>query len=55
MVYEQEDVAYDLDKRHGLMQKTFITSNPQIETDKLEIWQLVSSITNWYIFGRLNV
>ena len=38
MVYEQEDVAYVLAMKHGLMQKTFIPLNPQIETDKPKIW-----------------
>ena len=36
MVYEQEDVADAIAMRHGLMQKTLIPSNPQIEVDKLE-------------------
>ena len=49
MVYEQEDVAYVLAMRHGLMQKTSIHLNPRIETDKLEIWQLLSNITISYI------
>ena len=38
MVYEQEDVANALTMRNGLMQKTIIHMNPQIEIDKLEIW-----------------
>ena len=45
MLYEQEDVAHALSLRHGLMQKTIIPLNPQIEIGKPEIWQLVSSIT----------
>ena len=49
MVYEQ-GVADVLAIGHGLMQKTFIPLNLQIETDKPEIWQLVSSITIWYIW-----
>ena len=49
MVYEQEDVAYVIAMRYGLMQKTLIPLNPQIEIDKPEIWQLVSIITIWYI------
>ena len=50
MVYEQEDVAYVLAMKHGLMQKTFIPLNPQVEMDKSEICELVSSITVWYIW-----
>ena len=49
MVYEQE-VANTFAMRHGLMQKTLIPLNPQIETDKPEIWQLVISIIIWYIW-----
>ena len=45
MVSEQGDVADGLAMRHDLMQKTIIPLNPLIETDKPEIWQLVSSIT----------
>ena len=45
MLYEQEDVADALSMRHGLMQKTIIPLNPQIETGKPEIWQLITSIT----------
>ena len=36
--------------RHGSMQKTLIPLNPQIEIDKPEIWQSVSSITNWFVW-----
>ena len=50
MLYEQEDVADALSMRHGLMQKTIIPLNPQIETGKPEIWQLITSITIWYIW-----
>ena len=49
MLYEQEDVADALSMRHGLMQKTIIPLNPQIETGKPEIWEWVSSITIWHI------
>ena len=49
MVYEQEDIADARAMRHGLMQKTFIPLNPQIETDKPEIWKLVTIITISYI------
>ena len=35
--------------RHGLMQKTIIPLNPQIETNQPKIWKLVSSITICYI------
>ena len=45
MVYEQEEVANAIVMRHGLMEKKLIPLNPQIETDKPQIWQLVSSIT----------
>ena len=51
MVYEQDDVANALDMRHAVMQITSIPLNPQIEYGKLEIWQLVSSITIWYIWN----
>ena len=44
MLYEQEDVADACSMKHGLMQKTIIPLNPQIETDKPEIWQLVTGI-----------
>ena len=37
MVSEQEDVAYVIAMGHGLVQKTFIHLNPQIETDKPKI------------------
>ena len=47
---EQEEVADVIAMRLGLMQKTLIPLNPQIETDKPQIWQLVSSITIWYIW-----
>ena len=50
IVYEQENVANDIAMRPGLMQKTLIPLNPQIETNKPEIWQLVSSITIKYIW-----
>ena len=46
---EQEEVADVIAMRLGLMQKTLIPLNPQIKTDKPQIWQLVSSITIWYI------
>ena len=49
-VYEQEEVADAIATRHGLMQKTLIPLNPQIETEKPQIWQWVSSITIWYIW-----
>ena len=49
VVYEQEEVADVIAMRHGLMQKTLIYLNPQIETNKPQIWQLVS-ITIWYIW-----
>ena len=48
MVYEQVDVVDVIGMRHDLMQKTLIPLNLQIETNKLEIWQLVSSITICY-------
>ena len=35
MVYEHDDVTNALDMRHGVMQKTTIPMNPQIETSKL--------------------
>ena len=44
-VYEQEEVADAIATRHGLMQKTLIPLNPQIEPNKPQIWQFVSSIT----------
>ena len=50
MVYEQEEVADSIVMRHGLMGKKLILLNPQIETNKPQIWQLVSSITIWYIW-----
>ena len=49
MAYEQEDVVDVFVMRYGLMQKTFVPLNPQIETDQTEIWKFVSSITIWYI------
>ena len=49
MVYEQEDGADAIVMRHGLMEKQLIPLNPQIQTDKPQIWQLVS-ITIWYIW-----
>ena len=33
-----------------LMEMFLIPLNPQIQTDKPQIWQLVSSITIWYIW-----
>ena len=33
-----------------MMLKIFVPLNPQIEMDKPEIWQLVSSITIYYIW-----
>ena len=50
MVYEQEEVADAIAMRHSWMQKIFIPLNPQIEIDKPQIWQLVSSLTNQYIW-----
>ena len=50
MEYKQEDVTNVIAPRHGLIQKTLIPLNPPFETDKPEIWQLVSSITIWYIW-----
>ena len=50
MVYEHEEVAYAIVMRHGLMENYLILLNPQIQTDKPQIWQLVSSITIWYIW-----
>ena len=49
MVYEEENVANVTVMSHGLMGKKVILLNRQIETDKAQIWQLVSSITIWYI------
>ena len=54
MVYEQEDVVDELPMRHGVMQKTIIPLNPQIETGIPEICQLICNITVW-IFGRRDV
>ena len=51
-VYKQEDVVDGLVMRHGPMQKTFIPLIPQIDTNKLEIWQLVSGIRIWYIWNK---
>ena len=45
MVYEQEEVADAIMMRHGLMEFFLTPLNPQIQTDKPQIWQLVSSIT----------
>ena len=45
MLYEQEEVAVVIVVRHGLREKIWIPLNPQIKTDKAQIWQLVSSIT----------
>ena len=50
MVYEQEDV---LDALHGLVQKTIIPLNPQIEIDKPEIWQHFSIFGGLYVTKRL--
>ena len=50
MVYEQDEVADAIVMRHGFMEKKVTLLNPQIETDKPQIWQLVSSITIWYIW-----
>ena len=47
MIEYSEDVIV---MRHGLMGKNLIPLNPQIQTDKPQIWQLVSSITIWYIW-----
>ena len=49
MVYEQGEVADAIVMRHGLMEKNLIHLNPKIQTDKPQIWQLVSSITIWYV------
>ena len=49
MVYEQE-VADAIVMRYGLMDFFWIPLNPQIQTNKPQIWQLVSSITIWYIW-----
>ena len=49
MLCEQVEVVDVIVMRHGLMQKTLIPLNQKIETDKPQIWQLVSSITMWYI------
>ena len=49
VLYEQKDVADAIAMRHGLMQKTLIPLNPQIETNKSEILQLISTIAIWYI------
>ena len=45
MLYDQGDVVDATSQRHGVMQKTIIPLNPQMETNRPEIWQLVSSIT----------
>ena len=50
MVYEQEEVGDVGVMRHGLMGKKIIPLNSQIETSEPQIWQLVSSITIWYIW-----
>ena len=50
MEYEQEEVADAIMVRHGMMEKILIPPNPQIQIDKPQIWQLVSSITIWYIW-----
>ena len=49
MVNERKEVVDAIVMRHGLMEKKLIHLNPQIQTDKPQIWQLVSSITIWYI------
>ena len=43
MVYEQEEFADAIVMRHGLMEKKLIPLNPKIQTDKPQIWQLLSS------------
>ena len=53
VLYEQEDVAYTLSIRRGLMQKTSILMKPQIDIHKHETWQLVTSITIWYIWEAM--
>ena len=45
MVYEQEEVSDAITMRLRLMQKTSIHLNPQIETNKPQIWHLVSNTT----------
>ena len=45
MEYEQEEVVDVI-----VMEKNLIPLNPQIQIDKPQIWQLVSSITIWYIW-----
>ena len=55
ILYKQEDIGDALVVKHGLMRKTIIPLNPQRKIDKLEIWQLMSSITIWYIWKTLKV
>ena len=50
MIYGQEELAYDIVMRHGLMEKKVIPLNPQIETNKPQIRQSVSRITICYIW-----
>ena len=50
MVYERDEAAYAIVMRHGLMENKLIPLNSQIQFDKPQIWQLVSSITIWYIW-----
>ena len=39
MVYEQEEVADAIVMRHGFMENNLIPLNPQIQTDKPQIWK----------------
>ena len=50
MVYEQEEFVDAIVMRYGLMEKLLIPLSPKIQTDKPQIWQLLSSITIWYIW-----
>ena len=45
MVYELEEVVDAIVIRYGFMDKNLIPLNQQIQNDKPQIWQLVSSIT----------
>ena len=47
MIYEHEDVVDVIAMRHAKNMDIF---ESKIENDKPKIWQLVSSITNWYIW-----
>ena len=38
IVYEQEQVADAIVMRHGLMENKWIPLNPQIQTNKPQIW-----------------